>query len=246
MIRGRLAIALLSLAVGVHEAGAATSAPPAIPAPAPAADGSPAGREWTLDQVVGIALANHPLVAASDADTRAAKSRRQQAESTYYPWITGSSGYSRAHSWSQAAQRSGTATNLSLQGSLSYIISDFGRTEAAVSRAKALVTAADDTGQLTRNDVAFGARLAYFNVLRAKRVLDVRIETGRQRQALLTQAQAFYESGLRARIDVARAEANLYQARAELAAAENDLRFARATLLERMGVDGPAEFVLAE
>lgn len=201
---------------------------------------------WTLEQVVETALANHPLIAQVDAETRAARGRQTQAASGYYPSVTGSAGLFRSRAWSQLAHQSATINNLSLSGSLNYVISDFGRTSASVGQADALLAAAKSSGRLTRSDVAFGARLAYINVLRAQRVLDVRNETGHQRQALLTQAMAYYEAGLRARIDVARAEANLYQARAELAAAENDLRFARATLLERMGLDGPPEFTLAE
>ncbi|HJX15172.1 MAG TPA: TolC family protein, partial [Candidatus Deferrimicrobiaceae bacterium] len=45
---------------------------------------------------------------------------------------------------------------------------------------------------------------------------------------------------------VARAEANVYDARADLTAAENDLRVARITLLNRMGVDGPRDFELVD
>lgn len=240
--------AALALLAALPAAGAP---PPQLPAAAPStpsgeAKGPAAQPHWTLDRVVETALANHPFVAQADAETRAARGRKGQAESGYYPSIEGSAGYARSRGWSQAARRSASLSSYSVEGSLDYVISDFGRTSAAVDRNAALLSAFGAEGQVTRNDVAFGARLAYFNVLRAQRVLDVRIETGRQRQALLTQAMAFYEAGIRARIDVARAEANLYQARAEFSAAENDLRFARATLLERMGIDGPPGFVLLE
>jgi outer membrane protein TolC len=45
---------------------------------------------------------------------------------------------------------------------------------------------------------------------------------------------------------VARAEANLYGARAQWSQAENDVRVARITLLNRMGVEGPADFLLTD
>ena len=86
----------------------------------------------------------------------------------------------------------------------------------------------------------------YFNVLRAVRNLDVKRETLRQRESLLKQAQAYFEAGIRAKIDVARAEANLYDARAQVSQAENDVRVARITLLNRMGVEGPADFLLSD
>ncbi len=242
--RTALAIALLGfaiLSISAPAPGVAGAVQTDVPV-----TGSPGESPWTIEQVVATALANHPLVAAADADIRAARGRQTQAQAAYYPSVTGTTGYSKVRAWSQPTHRSADITNLSLQGSLNYVISDFGRTDAAVNRTGSLLSATGATGQLARNEVAFAARLAYYNVLRAQRVLDVRKETGHQRQALLTQAQAYYESGLRARIDVARAEANLYQARAELAGAENDLRFARVTLLDRMGLDGPAGFALFE
>ncbi|MBI5343400.1 MAG: TolC family protein [Deltaproteobacteria bacterium] len=201
---------------------------------------------WELDQVVRIALARHPLVGQADAEIQAAGARKGQAESAYYPTIGLSTGYSRSRSFSALAHRSLTISSGFLQGSLSQTISDFGRTSAAVERAGALLSSTRETGRSVREDVAFAAKVGYYNVLRAQRILGVERETVKQRESLLRQAQAYYETGIRARIDVARAEANLFQARAELTGAENDLRVARITLLNRMGVDGPRDFELRD
>jgi outer membrane protein TolC len=93
--------------------------------------------------------------------------------------------------------------------------------------------------------VAFVATVAFYDVLRAEKTLVFRQENLRQQEALHRQASAFYEAGVRAKIDVVRAEANLYDARAQLSQAENGVRVARITLLQRIGVDGPAEFWLS-
>jgi len=135
---------------------------------------------------------------------------------------------------------------LFLQGSLTQVLTDFGRTGSAVGRADALLSSARETERAVRADVAFAAKVAYYNVLRAQRILAVDQETVKQRESLLLRARAFYDAGIRARIDVARAEANLFQARAELTGAENDLRVARITLLNRMGIDGPRDFELVD
>jgi len=89
------------------------------------------------------------------------------------------------------------------------------------------------------------ATVAFYNVLRAERTLEFQGENLRQQESLYRQASAFYEAGVRAKIDVVRAEANLYDARAQLSQAENGLRVARITLLQRIGVDGPAGFRLS-
>ncbi|MBI5420630.1 MAG: TolC family protein [Deltaproteobacteria bacterium] len=227
--------------------GPAPSAPAEAGPAAPGTESRPAGGErWDLDKVVEIALSRHPRVNQADAETLAAGARKGQAQSSYYPAIDLATGYSYFQGYSSSVGRSFSTTSLSAQGKLSQIITDFGRTSAAVGRADALLSSTRESGNSVREDVAVDAKVAYFNVLRAKRILEVSRETVRQRESLLRQAQAYYEAGIRARIDVARAEANLFQARAELTSAENDLRVARITLLNRMGVDGPRDFELVD
>ena len=232
--------ALITLSAFVSGASAADNAA------APAAGTAPASVTWTIDQVADIALRNHPLVRQSDAETAAAAARKGQAESPWYPSVTLSTGYTRTRSFSAQSDKSTTAPNEFLRGDLSMLLTDFGRTGASVNRSDALLSAARENAVTVRDDVAFAANVAYFNVLRAGRNLEVKRETLRQRESLLKQAQAYFEAGIRAKIDVARAEANLYGARAQLSQAENDVRVARITLLHRMGVEGPADFVLSD
>ncbi len=201
---------------------------------------------WDIDQVVKISLVRHPLVSQADAETQATAARKGQAQSTYYPQVNLSTGYSRSRSFSATLHQNQTIASEFVQGNLSQVLTDFGRTGAAVARADALLSSSRETGRSVREDVAFSAKVAYYNVLRAQRILSVNQDTVKQRESLMRQARGFYDAGIRARIDVARAEANLYQANAELTGAENDLRVARITLLNRMGVDGPRSFELKD
>ncbi len=211
----------------------------ASPNPAP-------GATWTIDQVADIAVRNHPLVRQSDAQTAAAMARKGQAQSGWYPTVNLSAGYNRTRTFSAQNEQSTTVPNEFVQGDLSIILTDFGRTRALVNRSDALVSAAREDGTTVREDIGYTAKLAAINVLRAVRSLDVKRETLRQRESLLKQAQAYFEAGIRAKIDVARAEANLYDARAQVSQAVNDLRVARITLLNRMGIPGPADFLLSD
>jgi len=220
---------------------------PGLAGPAPGATASLADNVlWDLDQVVQIALTRHPQVSQADANTQAAAARKGQAQSAYYPQIGLSTGYARSRVFSPTLNQNLTTSSEFLQGNLSQILTDFGRTGGATGRADALLSSARETGKSVREDVAFNAKVAYYNVLRAQRILSVNQETVMQRESLLRQARAFYEAGIRARIDVARAEANLFQARAQLTSAENDLRVARIAILNRMGVDGPRGFELKD
>jgi outer membrane protein len=201
---------------------------------------------WTVDQVADIAVRNHPVVRQSEADTAAAAARKGQAESPWYPSVTLSTGYSRVRAISTTTGQNTTTPYEFLRGDLFILLTDFGRTSASVSRADALLSATRETGVTVREDVAYAAKVGYFNVLRAGRNFEVKRETLRQRESLLKQAQAYFEAGIRAKIDVARAEANLYDARAQVSQAGNDVRVARITLLNRMGVEGPADFLLSD
>jgi outer membrane protein TolC len=121
---------------------------------------------------------------------------------------------------------------------------DFGRTGSSVAQADALAGISQENAAITRQDVAFLAKVAFYNVLRAGNALEFQQRNLGQRETLLRQAQAFYETGVRAKIDFARAEANLYDSRASLGQAVNELRVARITLLQRIGIDLSSEFVL--
>ena len=213
------------------------------------AQGTPPPRtvppRWSLGDVVTLAVKNHPLVGQADADARAAVARRGQIASVRYPQIGANAGASWSEAVSPATGDSEDATFTTVNGSVSQLVTDFGRTAATVTQADEVAAAAGEYARSSRVDVVFAAQIAYFNVLRAESVLGVTRETVRQRETLYRQAQAFFDTGLKARIDVVRAEANLYQARADISGAEHDVHTARLVLLNSMGIDGPADFELA-
>ncbi len=234
----RIAVTLFALAAIGASARAADNA--AVP-PAP----SPAGSvTWSLADITSTALKNHPLILQSEADVAAAAARKGQARSAWYPSIDLSTGYSRVRTFRTSEDRDDTTPNVFARGDLNWTLYDFGRTGASVDRADANAALSRENAATTREDVVFVATVAFYNVLRAERTLEFQRENLRQQESLYRQASAFYEAGVRAKIDVVRAEANLYDARAQLSQAENGLRVARITLLQRIGVDGPAGFQL--
>ena len=225
--------------------GCLLTLPAAVSMAQGAAEPAAAPPTWTLGDVVVTALRNHPVVAQADAEARAAVARRGQVASIQYPQVDANAGASWSEAVSPATGDPDQATLTSVQGTVSQLLTDFGRTTATVTRADQLAAAAGEAARSSRVDVVFLVHIAYFNVLRAESVLGVRRETLRQRETLYQQAQAFFDTGLKARIDVVRAEANLYQARADIAGAEHEARTARLVLLNSMGIDGPTDFTLA-
>jgi outer membrane protein len=225
----------------------------ALAGPLPAADNAaslpggapPPGITWTIEDVTTIAIANQPLVKQADADVAAAVARKGQAQSAWYPFVNLSAGYSQVRTFSTQSEASATVSDQFLRGDLNWTLYDFGRTSASVGRADAQAGVSRENAVTTREDVVFAAKVAFYNVLRAEKTLEFQRTNLDNRETLLRQAKAFYEAGVRAKIDFVRAEANLYDARAQLGQAENDLRIARITLLQRIGVDGPADYRLS-
>jgi len=232
------ALALLALLAAAPSAAAQDNAA------LPAAGGPQAPVIWTISDVVDVALKNHPLIKQAEADVAAAVARKGQARSGWYPDVNLSSGYSRNRAWSSTTKLSTTTESEFLRGDLGWTLYDFGRTGAAVDRADALASLSRENAATTREDVVFNAKVAFYNVLRAENTLEFRLRNVGQREALLRQAQVFYDTGVRARIDFVRAEANLYDSRALLVQARNELRVARIILLQRMGLDISSEFIL--
>ena len=235
----RFAVPLFALAaIGASARAADNAAVPSAPSPAGSVT-------WSVEDVTLMALKNHPLILQSEADVAAAVARKGQAQSAWYPSVNLSTGYARVRTFNTSTNQNATAPNEFARGDLNWMLYDFGRTGASVDRADANAAISRENAVTTREDVAFVATVAFYNVLRAEKTLEFQKENLRQQESLYRQASGFYEAGVRAKIDVVRAEANLYDARAQLSQAENGLRVARVTLLQRIGVDGPSGFQLS-
>ena len=199
---------------------------------------------WTIGNVVDIAIKNHPLMKQAMADVDAANARKGQAQAAWYPAMNLYAGYSRNRAWNVLNRRNVTMENEFVSGGVDWMLYDFGRTSAATAVADALAGISRENAVTTEHEVAFVAKAAFYNVLRARNALEFQQRNVGQRETLFRQARAFYETGVRAKIDFVRAEANLYDSRASLGQATNELRVARIILLQRMGLDLSSEFVL--
>ncbi|HJS08153.1 MAG TPA: TolC family protein, partial [Pirellulales bacterium] len=125
--------------------------------------------------------------------------------------------------------------SFSSQASFNMTLYNFGKREGNVQAARETLNATKQDYTTTAQDIVFAIKQAYYVYLGSQEVVRVRRETVRSRELLVRQARGFYEVGTRARIDVARAEANLYTAQADLIAAENGVKIAWVTLRNAMG-----------
>jgi outer membrane protein TolC len=200
----------------------------------------------TLDEAVRIALDNHPNIKAANERIGAQQAVVGQQMSAYYPIIS----FNNVYRTSIQAGTTGTAANafdfFSSLANFNMTLYNFGKREGAVQAARDTLDATGFNYKTTVDSVVLGVKQGYYGYLQARAIVQVREETVKSRDLLVRQARAFYEVGTRARIDVARAESNLYTAQADLIAAQNAVQVAWVTFKNALGLRELADRPLAE
>ncbi len=191
----------------------------------------------TVEEAVRLALECHPSVVQARQELEAATAQAQSAVSAYWPGVDVSAGYSRRTS-NTAGAPSGNHAGDSYSASvgLDVLIYDFGKTPATVRQACERRLAAEESLRAARNDVVYRARTAFFEVCRARELLQVAEESVRQFQTHLAQVRAFAEVGTRMRYDVTKAEVDVGNAQLARIDASGNLALARAALARAMGL----------
>jgi outer membrane protein len=207
---------------------------PQTPPAAKASPQSPTGKLLTIEDAVQIGLENHPRIKSANERVGSQEAVLGQQMSAYYPTINFNNRYQSSQS-STSGGADHAADSFSSQASFNMTLYNFGKREGNVQAARETLNASKQDYATTTQDIILAIKQAYYVYLGAQEVVRVRQETVRSRDLLVRQARGFYEVGTRARIDVARAEANLFSAQADLIAAENNVKIAWVTLRNAMG-----------
>jgi outer membrane protein len=205
------------------------------------------GSKTTLkvDDAVLIALANHPSLKAAHERIAAQQAVVGQQMAAYYPTISLVNQYRTSQSSTNGGAPN-ASESYSSQAIFSFILFNFGKRESNVQAARDTLSAVGYNFKTAVDNVVLGVKQAYYTLLGAQAIVKLRQETVKSRELFVRQARGFYEVGTRARIDVVRAESNLYNAQSDLIAAENAVKVGWATLKNAMGVTELAERPLLE
>ena len=214
-------------------------------APSTSTSPSPTGKLLTIDDAVRIGLENHPRIRSASERVSSQQAVLGQQMSAYYPTISMSNQYRTSQS-STNGGNDHAADSFSSQASFNLTLYNFGKREGNVQAARETLDATKQDYETTNQDTILAIKQAYYVYLGSQALVNVRKDTVRNRDLLVRQARGFYEVGTRARIDVARAEANLYTAQADLIAAENAVKVAWVTLRNAMGSPRLPEQPVAE
>ena len=191
----------------------------------------------TLGEAVAIAVRKHPQVVEAREVVAGAEARVGQARANYYPQITVAADWNNNRAFLPSLGGIKETELYSAAAFLRQSIYDFGRTSGVVDSTGENREAARYALTVTRQDLAFRVKSAFYLLLATERQLTSTRETVKFREDVYRQAREFFQQGIRPKVDVARAEANLYTARTALVRAGNNRELARVELASSIGID---------
>ena len=201
-----------------------------LPCMVHAADAAP--KVLTLQDAERMALENHPGIRAATERVKVQEAVVQRAWAGYVPTLSARGEYENRTVESRLADRNLYNTT----GAVSWLVTDFGRREGSIRREEDTLDARRFARLTSVEEVLLTVRRFFFEYLRAEALVRVEQDTVKDREALVRQARGFFDVGTRPKIDVARAEASLFAAKADLIGAQNGVRIAWARLKNAMGV----------
>jgi outer membrane protein TolC len=204
-----------------------------------------AAEPLTLGEALKTADKNHPQIEEATASLSATEARLGQARANYWPQINLAADWNKGDTFLTALggiKKTEVATTSVVVRQNLY---DFGRTAGATAAAHGARAAAAEGLTLSRQDVAFRVKAAWYLVLAAERQVEASRKTLAAREGLFRQAEEFFQHGIRSRVEVARSEASLFAGKSLLIKAENNRDLARLELANAMGLDSLADRSLA-
>jgi len=210
---------------------------------------------YTLDDCIEIALKHNYGVFVAKNTYDAARWNVYAAYGQILPSLSISSEH--GESWSPGylyiegvrTPNPNPGTNLTFSSSLSFGQSYAGLglgTYASIKQQKAQKRSYFYSFVDTRNGLILSVKEAYYNVTRAKMLVDVAIDAVKRGEEQLKVAQSRYDLGSASLSDVLKAKVLRSNAKVDLLTAENNYNLAKASLNFTMGVDVAEEFEVAE
>jgi outer membrane protein len=205
----------------------------------------------TLDQIVETAIQKNPGITYSQQEVEASRARVMQATSAYYPQVSAITGYNRLNQWNTnvftGKDYRGQYDYYQAGVSVSQYLYDFGQTSGKVDSSRYALSASEQNVVKTVSDIVRDTKKVYFEVLKRQNLVKVSQESIRIQEEHLNQARAFYQAGIRPKIDVTKSETEYASSRLTLIRTEYALhssRFELETLLG--GPPMPGRYELAD
>lgn len=206
---------------------------------------------FSLKDCINVAIENNPQIKSAIYNEEAYKSKIGQAWANFFPQLSAGLQVSRT-------RNSYSGRNMLFRNSMSYtmgyvptisadmLIFDFGKTKAGADMAKRRFESTQQDTKENINSVIYSIKSTYYNILFAQAQVMVYEDTVKDYELQLSQANAFYKIGKKAKIDVVTAEYNLGKAKLNLVKAKNVLQVAYVQLSQIMGIPEYTNYELSD
>ena len=193
-----------------------------------------------IKDCIEIALQNSPLIKKSRYNYGLAKGNLGIAKSEYFPTIGVGTGYNITDNHNS---RRNTSSNIySAEASISQLIWNFGKTNANIRMYNFDRIAALYEFENTVLDTIFGVKTNYYGVLAAKATLDVNRANVQINERNYQRTKAYFDEGIRSKIDLVNAEVNLSDSKVTLVESEKNYKNALVQLNNSMYIAFAPEY----
>ena len=172
----------------------------------------------TLDECIQTALDNSPILKKSKYNYDIAKNAVSIAKSEYFPTIGAGTGYN--YSLSKNDRNSTHTNNYNVETSLNQLIWNFGRTNANIRMHKFNRITALFNYDKAVLDTIYEVKTNYFSVLAAKANVAVAKANVEINERNYYRIKAYFDEGIKSKIDLVNSEVYLTDAKASLVNAE--------------------------
>ena len=198
----------------------------------------------SVDDAIAIALTHNPDINISKLDLEDAKSRETFQIGDYLPKVDVSitAGVDKMKVGRYDIDGSGLVGTISA----SQLIYDFGKTGGKITASKKERLSYEAALHNTVAQKILEVKKNYYNVLKARSIIDVNQEDVALQKEQLRRSKRYYETGIRTIIDVTDAQVRLTQAKLALNNSRYNLKLQKAIFEESLGKvpeDGEYEFV---
>ncbi len=198
------------------------------------------GMVLSLDDCIEIALKNSPNIKKSRYNYRLSKTDVNIAKSDFFPTINLSTGLN--YNDSQSRLNAINNNYYSAQASINQMIWNFGKTNARIKMQKFNMISSQFSFDNTVLSTIYTVKNNYYAVLAAKAAMDVNRANVQINERNYQRTKAYFDEGIRSKIDLVNAEVYLSDSKVSLVQSENQFKNAMVKLNNSMYIAYAPEY----
>lgn len=205
-------------------------------------DSLTARSDWTLADIVDIALRTSSETRAAWAAARSAAAAYGSKRGEWLPSVNVNASVGRSRSSGSEDRPADPQRNYAVSADASWLLFNFGGRRAAVEETRQALLAADWTHNAAIQNTVLRVERAYYDYLTARALLAAEEASRQDAQTVLDAAEERHRAGLATIADVLQARTALSQVELDLATVQGAVAITRGALATSMGLPADTGF----